>query len=146
MLLIEIHGNPCPQKQTRFVRRGSYVSTFDPSSKEKANIQWQLKAYAPREPLAGAVKVDLTFYLPVPKSTSGVRKRQMLNHVILPTKRPDVDNLAYLITNAMKSIIYCDDSQVVDLCMHKRYGAEPKTVVKIIPIEEIAITRGEECE
>jgi Holliday junction resolvase RusA-like endonuclease len=145
MLLFEIHIPPTPQKQTKFYRRGNFVKTYDPSAVAKEQIQWQIKAYAPEIPLDGPLKVDLTFYLPIPKSISKVRKRQMINQVILPVKRPDVDNLAYLVTNAMKNIIYMDDSQLVDLCMHKRYGEEPRTVVKIIPICNSEQTRADEC-
>lgn len=104
-----------------------------------------MKAHAPQTPLLGPVQVDLTFYLPVPTSTSGVRRRQMLNHVIHHTKKPDVDNLAYLVTNAMKKVFYYDDSQIIDLNLHKRYGETPKTVVKIEEIQELAPTRGQEC-
>lgn len=145
MFVFELHGPPIPQKQTRFARGFAY----DPSKKDKSMLQWQIKAYAPKDPLLGPIKLDLTFYFSPPKSTSGIRRRQMLNQVIHHTKKPDADNCAYLITNAMKEIFYRDDSQIIDLSIHKRYGEEPKTVVKVIPIEEIAPTRGDEvneCE
>lgn len=146
MYIFELHGPPIPQQQTRFFKAGSGIRTYDPSSKSKTMLQWQMKPYAPRDPLPGALKVDLTFYFPVPKSTSGIKRRQMLNHVICHTKKPDLDNCAYLITNAMKKIFYNDDNQIVDLYIHKRYGEEPKTVVKVIPIEEIAHTRGDDID
>ena len=69
----------------------------------------------------------------------------MLNHVIHHIKRPDVDNCAYLVTNALKNIFYVDDSQIIDLVLSKRFAEKPKTIVKIMPIEEIAPTRGIEC-
>src|SRR5208283_4154038 len=105
MYIFEILGAPIPQKQTRFTRNGH---TYDPSKKKKTMIQWQIQPYAPKTPLTGPVKVDLTFYFPVPKHTSGIKRRQMLNHVICHTKKPDADNCAYLITNAMKKIFYND--------------------------------------
>lgn len=145
MLIFEIHSPPEVQKQTRFHRVGDKIIKYDPSLKAKQHIQWQIKAYAPSEPYAGPIKVDLTFYLPIPKATSKVKKRQMVNGVILPAKRPDLDNLAYLMTNAMKEIIYLDDSQIVDACNHKRYGEEPKTVVKIIPIYNTEQNFADDC-
>lgn len=134
MFLFEIHSTPVAQKQTRFCRVGETIRTYDPSCKEKEMIQWQVKAYAPPQPLTCPVKLDLTFYLPIPKSTSSSKRRQMINQVIVPMVKPDVDNLGYLITNSLKKIFYNDDAQIVDLCMRKRYGEEPKTVVKVIPI------------
>ncbi len=143
MYLFELHGSPIPQKQTQFSRNGH---AYDPSSKNKAQMQWQMQPYAPKEPLNGPIQVDLTFYFVPPKSTSGIRRRQMINHVIHHTKKPDADNCAYLVTNAMKKIFYTDDSQIIDLHIHKRYSDVAKTVIKVIPIEQISITRGDECE
>jgi Holliday junction resolvase RusA-like endonuclease len=146
MFIFEIQGTPIPQKQTKFFRRANFVGTYDPCSKQKEQIQWQSKPFAPTQPLCCPVKLDLTFYFPVPKSTSSVRRRQMLNHVIHHIVRPDADNCAYLITNALKKIFYQDDSQIIDLHIHKRYGEFPKTVVVITPIEGIAPTQGEKCD
>ena len=141
MFQFEIYALPVPQKHTRFSRGHCY----DPSAKDKAAIQWQARPFAPPQPFSDPAILDLTFYLPIPKSAPAMRKRQMANHVIHHIKRPDVDNLAYLVTNALKGIFYADDSQIVDLVMRKRYGEIPRTVVRITPIEQIAPTRGEEC-
>ena len=144
MFILEVLGDPVPQKQTRFTKTGF---TYNPSSKAQEYIRWQVKPYAPKEPLRCPVQVDLTFFFAPPKSTSSIKRRQMLNHIIHHIKRPDIDNLAYLVTNALKTIFYHDDSQIIDLNLHKRYGEEPKTVIKITPIEELAKNYGEEtCE
>lgn len=133
LFIFEIHGDPIPQKQTLFGQGRAY----DPSKKHREGIQWQVRSYAPAFPLKCAVQVDITFYFSVPKSTSGIRRRQMLNGIIHHIKKPDADNCAYLITNALKKIFYEDDSQIIDQSIHKRYGEIPKTVVKIIPIESL---------
>lgn len=142
MFLFEIHSKPVPQKQTQFSRGRAY----NPSSADQRHIQWQARPYAPKEPFSDPCAMDLTFYMPIPESTSGIRRRQMINGVIHHTKRPDVDNLAYLVTNALKGLFYADDSQITDMHLHKRYGEIPKTVVKITPIEEISPTRGSQCD
>jgi Holliday junction resolvase RusA-like endonuclease len=129
MYLFEIHQKPIPQKQTQWGRGKGY----DPSKKDKETLIWQIRAYAPIKPIEGPVLVDIMFYMPIPK-TSKIQARNMANGAILPIKRPDVDNLAYLITNAMKGIFYEDDSQIVDLLLHKRYGEQTKTVVKVIEL------------
>ena len=67
----------------------------------------------------------------------------MLDGRIQHIVRPDVDNCGYLITNAMKKIIYNDDSQVVDLYLHKRYGDVEKTTVKILPYSDAVKGIGE---
>lgn len=128
MLIFEIHTVPKPQKQTQFGKNRAY----DPSKQYKQSIQWQIRPYAPKEPLKTPLTVDITFYLPIPKSTSKLLTKQMINGTALPYRRPDLDNLAYVVTNAMKELVYEDDSQIVDLILKKRYGQEPKTVIKVI--------------
>ncbi len=134
MLIFEIHSTPVPQKQTRFIARRGYCKGIDPSKQDKEQIQWQVRPYAPEHPLEGPIQLDLMFYMPIPKTTPKMRVKQMLNGIMYPIKRPDIDNLSYLIVNALKSIIYEDDSQIVDLYLHKRYGEVPKTIVKVIEL------------
>lgn len=134
MYIFEISGIPVPQKQTRFVR--STGRPYNPSSKDQSFIQWQVRPYAPKDPLEGAIEMHLSFYVPIPKSSSKRLRAQMLHGVILPTKKPDFDNLAYLVTNALKTIVYKDDSQITDCIIRKRYSDMPRTVIKVIPIEQ----------
>ena len=131
MLLFEIHSIPRPQKQTRWSKQGAY----DPSKQYKDTLRWQIMPHAPQEPLQGPVSVHITFYMPIPKETSNFRRQRMLNGLIHHVVRPDIDNLAYIVINAMKELIYDDDKQVVDLILSKRYGEVPKTVIKVCQID-----------
>ena len=131
MFQFEIFGPLCPQKQTQWTRTGH---SYDPSKKDKERMQWQIRPTAPKEPLCGPVELSLTFFFPIPKGTSKAKRTQMLNRVILPDKRPDADNLAYLVTNALKGIVYDDDSRVCVEHIYKFYGEEAKTVVQVRPI------------
>ena len=143
MFLFEVNGVPVPQKQTQFIRATGVA--YNPSKKDLERFQWQIKPYAPDKPLEGPIEMHLTFYVPIPKSESSRRKMQMLNGVILPTKKPDFDNLAYLVTNALKQLVYRDDSQVTDCIIRKRYSDRPRTVIKVIPIDEISPVGGTQC-
>lgn len=142
MFVFEIPLIPVPQKQTRFGRGHAY----DPSKKDKETIQWHIKYEHKAELLKCPIKMELLFYLPIPKSASKIRLRQMVNQVILPISKPDVDNLAYLVTNALKGIVYADDAQIVDLILHKRYSEFPATVIKVIPIINHEQAFGDECD
>ncbi len=131
VLIFEINTIPKPQKQTKFSSRGAY----DPSKQYKQSLQWQMRPYAPKEPLHGPVKVHINFYMPIPKSATKSVKKQMINGVCVPVKRPDIDNMAYTVTNAMKELVYEDDSQIIDLVISKRYAEVPKIVVKVIELD-----------
>lgn len=137
MFQFVIYGIPTPQKQTRFAFRGGQPHAYDPSSKDKQHIQWQIKATAPKTPLLGPVELTIVFFLPIPKATSSKKRNAMLNRVLLPNVKPDEDNLAYIVTNALKKIVYDDDKQVCVKHVYKLYGAEPRTVIRVRPISQL---------
>lgn len=145
MFQFEIHAPLTPQKQTQWTRSGI---GYDPSKKDKERIQWQIRPTAPKEPIAGPVELTLTFFFPIPKSASKALRTQMLNRVILPAKRPDADNLAYLVTNALKGIVYVDDCLVCAEHIYKFYGEEAKTVIQVRPIlqaEPLGYREADSC-
>lgn len=146
MFIFNVHGVPSVQKQTKFFRCGDGVRTYDPSAKDKEYIQWQVRPFMGESPLACAIEMFITFFLPIPKSTSGIRRKQMENRVILPVKRPDIDNLAYIVTNALKGIVYQDDSQVCSMHLYKFYDKDPRTVIKVRPILQLEQGLNEQKE
>jgi len=136
MFQFEILGNPIPQKQTRYCNKNGKSWMFDPSQKDKERIQWNIKPFAPTEPLLGPVELTIAFFMPIPKSASKALRLQMLNRVVLPNKKPDEDNLAYLVTNALKRIVYEDDKQICAKHVYKFYSDKPRTVIQVRAIQE----------
>jgi Holliday junction resolvase RusA-like endonuclease len=57
-----------------------------------------------------------------------------LNQAIRPTKKPDVDNIAKSIQDALNKVLYRDDSQIVLLIVGKRYADVPRVEVSITKI------------
>ena len=64
----------------------------------------------------------------------------MLANRILPVKKPDCDNIAKIVLDALNKIAYKDDSQVIELSVKKLYSEVAKVSVHI---EEIEV--GGEC-
>lgn len=142
MFIFEVLGDPKPQEQMETAcncRAGQKCKKwlYNPSKKAKEQIQWQIKSLAPAEPLKGPVELSIWFFLAVPKSTPSKTRLAMINRVILPCITPDEDNLSYLVTNALKEIVYEDDKQVCAKHVYKYYGPEPKTIIKVKPILEV---------
>lgn len=63
----------------------------------------------------------ITAYFEPPKSTSKKNKQLMLLHKVLPTKKPDADNIAKVVCDALNGIAYHDDTQIIELHIKKRY-------------------------
>ena len=55
----------------------------------------------------------------------------MLKGELLPAKRPDFDNLAKGITDALNGLAFKDDNQIVEAHIYKRYGDPQKVEVEI---------------
>lgn len=135
MFIFEIHSVPRPQKQTmQGVSFSGRKQFYDPSRMNRKQIQWQVQPHAPKELLQGPIEMHLTFYLPIPKQIRGIERQAMNNNVAKHYKRPDIDNLAYVVTNALKGIVYKDDSQICVMRLEKMYGEQPKTVIKVMEV------------
>ena len=108
---------------------------YDKRALHKKQVTWQLKSQVNHPPLSGPLLVDLLFYMPIPKSSSKVKKRQMLNGMILPIGKPDRTNLAKLMEDCLEHAgILSNDSIIVDGRAKKIYGDIPKTVIRIVPV------------
>lgn len=131
MLATTIPGPPIPQKQTRFVRGKAY----DPSSKDKERIRKYLWSSHQGGPLEVAVEVLIKLFFQIPKSYTEKERSHLEQSGYVHTKKPDADNCAYLITNAMKGLWIVDDSQIVNLHIYKRYTVgSPETVVEVLTV------------
>lgn len=136
MYQFEVYGTPVAQKQTRATCKCGGVRMYDPSKADREKIQWQIKPFAPPRPLSCPVELTIAFFMPIPKATHRAMREQMVNRVIFPDKRPDEDNLAYIISNSLKGLVIDDDCRVVAKHVYKFYGEDPKTVIKVRPILE----------
>ena len=58
----------------------------------------------------------------------------MQQGLILPTKKPDTDNIAKAILDALNGLAYYDDAQICQLEVYKFYSDEPRAEVYIFDI------------
>jgi len=81
--------------------------------------------------IEGRIKIEIIAYLKIPKSTSKAKREEMLENKISPTKKPDVDNIAKSILDAMNGFVFKDDNQVSKISVEKRFADEEKAVVTV---------------
>lgn len=77
------------------------------------------------------LKVTILAYFEPPKSASKTLKEQMLQNVISPTKKPDIDNIVKAVLDAMNGFAYKDDTQITKIEVEKLYGDVEKLYIKI---------------
>lgn len=131
MIQFEIKGAPIPWKRPG--RNNKTGAIFDQQKLQKEQLRWYLKDRFRQDIIKGPIGIKFSFYFPIPKETSGPRKRDMLHGVLHHMSRPDVDNLAKFYLDMMTSVIYEDDGQVCKLGVEKLYATEPYTLIEIEP-------------
>lgn len=128
---IIINGVPKSQLRPRFFVKSGCTYIFDPCSVVKKKIQKQIRSQ--NYPcLTCPIAVIIKFFMPIAPSTSKKLHKQMLEPEFKHTKKPDIDNLYKLITDAMTGIIYHDDSQIFLATVEKIYSDTPRTEVSVL--------------
>lgn len=95
-------------------------------------VSWTAQAaMAGRALFEGPVRVNLFICCQIPASWSKKKQAQARNHEIHPTTKPDIDNVEKAIFDAINSVVWKDDVQVVDVVKSKRYGDHPGVAVEV---------------
>lgn len=129
-----ILGKPKPKERPRLNKSTGQVYTPKDTAHYEKFVQicykqqnTGAKPFAKGVPLV--VRIDT--YHAIPKKANKKEREQMQAKGILPTTRPDVDNVIKAILDALNGITYHDDSQVVELDVKKFYCSNPRVWVQI---------------
>ena len=87
----------------------------------------------------GPLKVSVTASLAVPSSWSAKKRDAALAGIVQPTGRPDADNFQKAAWDSLNSIVWVDDSQVVDARIVKTYAEQPSLRIEVEPLEAALI-------
>lgn len=127
-----VPGTPVGKGRPKFSRRGNFTTTYTPE--KTVNFENLVKLsfmQAGCEKLSGPLSAHITACFPIPKSASKKMHRQMADGYALHTKRPDADNIAKSVLDALNDVAFDDDSQVAALSVVKRFSETPQTMVYI---------------
>lgn len=75
--------------------------------------------------------MEIVAVYPVPSSYSKRKTVSALAGDLLPAKKPDADNIAKIVADALNGLAYEDDAQITQLTVLKRYSDEPCVRVEI---------------
>jgi Holliday junction resolvase RusA-like endonuclease len=123
-----VPGIPKAQARARAYRVGNGIRMYDPDTSRdwKRTVLDRVATEAKARglvPYQGPLFLDLCFQLPRPKSLP----KKVLHHV----KKPDLDNLAKAVKDAIKGIVYMDDAQVIQLTATKSYSESPCVIIDV---------------
>lgn len=149
-LLFRVNGIPQGKARPRFTK-GGRAYTPAKTRRYEADVEAALKAAA----IQGFVKhgkdtpleACVTAWFPVPASWPKKKRAAALSGALYPTGKPDADNIAKAVLDAVNGIAFHDDKQIVSLTVRKRYTFRgddtPRVVVHIAPMKTFAQLREE---
>ncbi|MEY4376244.1 MAG: hypothetical protein RJB26_794 [Pseudomonadota bacterium] len=143
MIEFVVPGQPVGKGRPRVGKRGARAILYTPT--KTANYEG-LIAHTAQAAMAGRplietpVEVRLFIDCQIPASWSQKKQRQALAAEILPTTKPDADNVLKALNDGLNGVVWRDDVQ--DTIMRKRYSATPGLRVQIRP----AVTAAVELE
>ena len=132
-----VPGKPVTRQRRAFIINGRAVITVDASSRKyEQNVRTFAQLAVAAAEHAGdlyqaALEVTVWAYLPVPKSWPAWKKDQALAGILMPTKKPDIDNLVKAAFDACTQIVWKDDCFICDQHVHKRYSDTPRLEMTI---------------
>jgi len=117
-LNLVIYGSPVAQGRPKFTTISGHARAYDPAKSRDYKDYIRLAAAEQmrgKEPLEGALALSIRVYRAMPGTLAKSKKKSALAEAgaIKPTTKPDLDNYGKGIKDALKSICWKDDSQIV---------------------------------
>jgi Holliday junction resolvase RusA-like endonuclease len=133
---LTVPGEPKGKGRPRFSRSSgraySPQSTVLYESDIKATFY---KKYVAETPISGAFAIKIVAFLPIPKSASKKKHEEMKTGKILPTKKPDIDNVVKATMDALNKVAFTDDADCVDLVATKYYSESPRLEIDLYEVK-----------
>lgn len=137
-VIFSVPGEPKGKGRPRFVKAtGRAVTPKDTASYENlVKLEYASQCGDFRFPDTAMLDMRIRAYYSIPKSASKVKRYDMLNGLIRPTKKPDMDNVVKVIADSLNQLAYRDDTQIVDCQCRKFYSDRPRVDVVIAQVGE----------
>lgn len=138
MISFKVMGEPVGKGRPKFSRRGNYVHAYTPKAtveyEEKIKFEFlasnceSLPVYGKGIPL----KLKLLIGMKIPKNFSQKKRELCYKRLLVPTKKPDVDNVLKCM-DALNGLAFYDDSQITVVHAEKIYVDDPFLQIEIYP-------------
>ena len=133
-----IPGEPKGKGRPRVVNRGGFSKAYTPKDtvayENLVKLEYGYQANGFRFDDGTQLDMRIHAFYGIPKSASKKKRGLMMEGLVRPTKKPDMDNVVKIIADSLNQIAYKDDTQIVDCQCRKFYSDEPRVEVRIIEI------------
>lgn len=132
-----IPGQPQGKGRPRVGKVGQRARMFTPAKTvayEGLIAHAAQAAMAGRPLLEGPVAVELELHCQVPASWSKRKQAAALAGEVMPTTKPDIDNVVKAVFDGCNGVLWRDDVQACRLSVAKRYSATPRVEVRAVEV------------
>lgn len=123
-LMLPIEG--VPKGRPRFFN--GYAVTPEATRRFERDLARLVRSQYAGGPVAGPLKLTLTFVFVRPKSQGTYRNKLWRP---FPSSAPDIDNYAKAVMDACNGVLWADDGQIVGLSAWKVYGPSPHITLTV---------------
>jgi len=119
----EVSGQPQGKGRPRFTRNGHTYTPEKTREYEKRihAAAWQKMHEMKLQPIEKFCHVELVAFMEIPKSWSKVKRLEAEYGAILPTTKPDIDNIIKAALDGIEGVVYYCDKQVTSIDAKKVY-------------------------
>lgn len=131
---IRLPGNPRGKGRPRFGRAGDFVRVWTDKktmSYEESLSRAGIEAMRATPPRLGALSVRIEAAIAIPASWSKKKRSAALAGDLMPTGKPDFDNIAKIVGDALNKIVWKDDAQIINCSFRKFYAESPGLIVSV---------------
>lgn len=127
-----IPGSPKGKDRPKFNSEARRAYTTPATREYEETVRWSyISATQSNQRLhSGKIRVEIEANFAIPSSWRVAKKNQAKIGEIAPGK-PDCDNIAKAVLDALNGIAYKDDSGISELLVKKRYGEKAYVAVRI---------------
>lgn len=131
----DVLGEPTGKGRPKFTTINGYARAITPKDtvtyENLIKVEYRRQCGTQRYGDDAMIGMKVTAFYGIPKSVSKKKREAMLNGNIRPTKKPDYDNIAKVVSDALNDVAYKDDKNIVDCVVQKWYSDKPRIEVKM---------------
>lgn len=131
MITFVVPGQPQGKGRARSTKSGRHYTPAKTVAYERLIAACADDVVGELEGMTGPVELHVIAVFGVPASWSKKKREAALQWDTYPTVKPDADNIAKAVCDALNGVVWLDDSQVVDCRVKKVYGREPRLDVTV---------------
>jgi Holliday junction resolvase RusA-like endonuclease len=127
-----VPGKPRGKGRPRFTMAGGYARIYtDRETASYENLVALEYEHSGGKLIEGPVRIQIHAVYPIPKNASKKLRAEMIDGEVLPSCKPDIDNVCKAVLDGLNGVAYKDDTQVIMLVAERLYGEAPRVDVEI---------------